>query len=104
MPIGEAVRHAHNVLNLFMCTGFAKETGQYFMKASPVRPRDYLELFAEIDFAREKTCGESKLDMNMRSARYVAAKLFPARLGGGRRRLGPLGIHFRFVSAVAARI
>ncbi|NRP21618.1 hypothetical protein LPJGGPFB_04877 [Ensifer adhaerens] len=39
----------HDVLNLFMCTGFTRNTGQYFMKASPVRPGDYLEFFAEID-------------------------------------------------------
>jgi uncharacterized protein YcgI (DUF1989 family) len=32
-----------------MCTGFARGTGQYFMKASPVRPGDFLEFFAEID-------------------------------------------------------
>ncbi|MCA0205504.1 MAG: DUF1989 domain-containing protein [Proteobacteria bacterium] len=38
----------HDVLNVFMCTGFT-ETGQYFMKASPVRPGDYLEFFAEIE-------------------------------------------------------
>ena len=39
----------HDVLNVFMCTGFSHTTGQYFMKASPVRPGDYLEFFAEID-------------------------------------------------------
>ena len=39
----------HDVLNVFMCTGFTRETGQYFMKASPVRPGDYLEFFAEIE-------------------------------------------------------
>jgi uncharacterized protein len=39
----------HDVLNVFMCTGFTHDTGQYFMKASPVRPGDYLEFFAEID-------------------------------------------------------
>lgn len=39
----------HDVLNVFMCTGFTKDTHQYFMKASPVRPGDYLEFFAEID-------------------------------------------------------
>ena len=39
----------HDVLNVFMCTGFTRDTGQYFMKASPVRKGDYLELFAEID-------------------------------------------------------
>lgn len=39
----------HDVLNVFMCTGFTADTGQYFMKASPVRQGDYLEFFAEID-------------------------------------------------------
>jgi uncharacterized protein len=39
----------HDVLNVFMCTGFTRDTGQYFMKASPVRPGDYLEFFVEID-------------------------------------------------------
>ena len=37
----------YDVLNVFMCTGFTKDTHQYFMKASPVRPGDYLEFFAE---------------------------------------------------------
>lgn len=45
----EAERHVHDVLNVFMCTGFTHDTGQYFMKASPVRPGDHLEFFAEID-------------------------------------------------------
>lgn len=39
----------HDVLNVFMCTGFTRDTGQYFMKASPVRPGDYLEFHADID-------------------------------------------------------
>lgn len=39
----------HDVLNVFMCTGFTADTGQYFMKASPVRQGDYVEFFAEID-------------------------------------------------------
>lgn len=46
---GTAEPLVHDVLNVFMCTGFTRETGQYFMKASPVRPGDYLEFFAEID-------------------------------------------------------
>ncbi|MCQ0092068.1 DUF1989 domain-containing protein [Roseovarius sp. M141] len=49
LPLHEAERHVHDVLNVFMCTGFTRATGQYFMKASPVRPGDYLEFFAEID-------------------------------------------------------
>ena len=49
VPADQAETHVHDVLNVFMCTGFTRDTGQYFMKASPVRPGDYLEFFAEID-------------------------------------------------------
>ncbi|NIY77743.1 DUF1989 domain-containing protein [Thalassospira sp. HF15] len=49
MSMQEADHYVHDVLNVFMCTGFTKDTHQYFMKASPVRPGDYLEMFAEID-------------------------------------------------------
>lgn len=45
----QAEPYVHDVLNVFMCTGFLRDTGQYFMKASPVRSGDYLEMFAEID-------------------------------------------------------
>ena len=48
-PPSEVEEQVHDVLNVFMCTGFSRDTGQYFMKASPVRPGDYLEFFAEID-------------------------------------------------------
>lgn len=49
LPAREVEHHVHDVLNVFMCTGFTRDTQQYFMKASPVRPGDFLELFAEID-------------------------------------------------------
>jgi uncharacterized protein YcgI (DUF1989 family) len=49
ISLTEAEPHVHDVLNVFMCTGFTRDTGQYFMKASPVRPGDKLEFFAEID-------------------------------------------------------
>lgn len=49
LSLAEAETHVHDVLNVFMCTGFTRDTGQYFMKASPVRPGDYIEFFAEID-------------------------------------------------------
>ena len=39
----------HDVLNVFMCTGFTQDTHQYFMKASPVRPGDFIEFFSETD-------------------------------------------------------
>ncbi len=49
MTRDEAEPFVHDVLNVFMCTGFTLDTHQYFMKASPVRPGDYLEFFAETD-------------------------------------------------------
>lgn len=49
LTLQEAESHVHDVLNVFMCTGFTRDTGQYFMKASPVRPGDHIDLFAEID-------------------------------------------------------
>ncbi|SLN46191.1 hypothetical protein PSA7680_02362 [Pseudoruegeria aquimaris] len=49
LPPARAERLVHDVLNVFMCTGFLRDTGQYFMKQSPVRPGDFLEFFAEQD-------------------------------------------------------
>jgi len=49
LSLREAEAYVHDVLNVFMCTGFTHDTHQYFMKASPVRPGDYIEFFAEID-------------------------------------------------------
>lgn len=48
-PAAEIEHLIHDVLNVFMCTGFTRDTHQYFMKASPVRPGDYIEFLAEID-------------------------------------------------------
>jgi len=49
MSLEAAEPYVHDVLNVFMCSGFTPDTRQYFIKASPVRAGDYLELFAEID-------------------------------------------------------
>ena len=49
ISLEEAEPHIHDVLNVFMCTGFTLDTHQYFMKASPVRPGDYIEFFAEVN-------------------------------------------------------
>jgi uncharacterized protein YcgI (DUF1989 family) len=49
LSLADAEPHVHDVLNVFMCTGFTRDTHQYFMKASPARAGDYLELFAEIE-------------------------------------------------------
>ena len=57
LSLAEAESHVHDVMNVFMCTGFTRDTQQYFMKASPVRPGDYIEFFAEIDlFAALSAC------------------------------------------------
>lgn len=48
-PLNTAEPLVHDVLNVFMCTGFMPDTKQYFMKSSPVQLGDYIEFFAEID-------------------------------------------------------
>ncbi|WP_201156176.1 urea carboxylase-associated family protein, partial [Rhodobaculum claviforme] len=49
LPVSAAEALVHDVLNVFMCTGFTADTGQYFMKASPVRSGDRIAFLAEID-------------------------------------------------------
>ena len=49
IPLAQAEPYVHDVVNVFMCTGFTRDTHQYFMKASPARPGDFIEFFAEID-------------------------------------------------------
>ena len=49
LTFAEAEPHIHDVLNVFMCTGFSRDEHRYFMKASPVRPGDFIEFYAEID-------------------------------------------------------
>jgi uncharacterized protein YcgI (DUF1989 family) len=49
LPLAEAERYVHDVMNVFMCTGYMRDTHRYFMKASPVRPGDFIEFFAEIN-------------------------------------------------------
>ncbi len=49
MSLDECEPHVHDVLNVFMCTGFTRDRGEYFMKASPVRPGDHIDFLAEID-------------------------------------------------------
>jgi len=39
----------HDVFNIFMCTGFTRDKGQYFSKPSPARKGDYIEWIAEMD-------------------------------------------------------
>jgi len=48
LPHGLTEFDVHDVLNVFQCTGLNDED-RYFMKASPARPGDFLEFFAEMD-------------------------------------------------------
>lgn len=78
MPVVEAEQHIHDVMNVFMCTGFTHDTHQYFMKASPARPGDFIEFFAEIDLLAALSacpggdCGASHSDDR--------AKCFPLKI------------------------
>ena len=47
LPHGLTELDVHDVLNVFQVTGLVDD--RYFMSASPARPGDYLEFFAEID-------------------------------------------------------
>ncbi|SHJ38681.1 hypothetical protein SAMN04488012_108131 [Palleronia salina] len=49
LSLPESEPYVHDVLNVFMCTGFTADEGRYFMKASPARAGDHLDLLAGID-------------------------------------------------------
>eukprot|EP00542_Grammatophora_oceanica_P020202 CAMPEP_0194031866 /NCGR_PEP_ID=MMETSP0009_2-20130614/4939_1 /TAXON_ID=210454 /ORGANISM="Grammatophora oceanica, Strain CCMP 410" /LENGTH=289 /DNA_ID=CAMNT_0038672129 /DNA_START=107 /DNA_END=976 /DNA_ORIENTATION=- len=54
----------HDVLNVFMCTGFTKDTHQYFTKPSPVQVGDYLEFLAETDLrVSASTCPQGDVSI-----------------------------------------
>lgn len=54
----------HDVLNVFMCTGFTKDTHQYFTKPSPVDVGDYIEFIAEIDLlVSASTCPQGDVSI-----------------------------------------
>ncbi|MBS8268705.1 DUF1989 domain-containing protein [Halomonas litopenaei] len=64
-PWGLTEFDVHDVLNVFQCTGL-NDDDQYFMKACPARPGDYLELFAEIDLLCALSCcpgGDLSVDL-----------------------------------------
>lgn len=48
-PYGLTESDVHDVLNVFMCTGFMRDSGVYFSKPSPVVKGDYIDLFARVD-------------------------------------------------------
>ena len=89
IPLDEAERHIHDVMNVFMCTGYTRDTHQYFMKASPVRPGDFIEFFAEIDLLGALSacpggdCGASHSD--------DAARCYPLKVEIYKPRDGALG-------------
>lgn len=48
IPFGLAESDVHDVINIFQVTGLNGQ-GKYFMEASPAKPGDYIEFFAEQD-------------------------------------------------------
>src|SRR5256885_1286393 len=88
LPLAEAEGHVHDVLNVFMCTGFTRDTHQYFMKASPVRPGDFIEFFAEIDLlCALSACPGGDCSVTHSSD---AAQCWPLKVEVWRAREGPL--------------
>ena len=54
----------HDVLNVFMCTGFTRDTNQYFTKPSPVEVGDYIEFIAETDLlVSASTCPQGDVSL-----------------------------------------
>jgi uncharacterized protein len=49
LPYGLTERDVHDVINLFQVTGLMPDDKRYFMKTSPGRPGDHVELLAETD-------------------------------------------------------
>jgi uncharacterized protein len=61
---GLAEEHVHDVLNVFMCTGFTRDTHQYFTKPSPVQVGDYIEFLAETDLrVAASTCPQGDVSL-----------------------------------------
>lgn len=57
-------KDVHDVLNVFMCTGFTKDARQYFTKPSPVQVGDYLEFLAETDLlVSASTCPQGDVSL-----------------------------------------
>ena len=54
----------HDVLNVFMCTGFTKDSKQYFTKPSPVEIGDFIMFLAETDLlVSASTCPQGDVSM-----------------------------------------
>jgi len=69
----------HDVLNVFMCTGFTRNSNQYFTKPSPVQVGDYIEFLAEMDvLVSASTCPQGDVSL--------------ACGGGGVPKVYPLGV------------
>lgn len=69
----------HDVLNVFMCTGFTKDTKQYFTKPSPVEVGDFIMFLAETDLlVSASTCPQGDVSL--------------ACGGGGEPTVYPLGV------------
>lgn len=61
---GMKEENVHDVLNVFMCTGFTKDTHQYFTKPSPVEVGDYIEFLAETDLrVAASTCPQGDVSL-----------------------------------------
>src|SRR5437762_5725423 len=82
-------------MNVFMCTGYTRDTHQYFMKPSPVRPGDF------IDFSPRLICWLRSLPAPAATAAPVTPTTLPNAIRSRSRSIGrtrerwPAGSHRR---------
>jgi hypothetical protein len=62
LPLEEAEANVHDVMNVFMCSGYTRDTHPYFMKASFVRPVDFIDLLVAFSACSCGDCGASHFD------------------------------------------
>ena len=85
LPLEEAEVHVHDVMNVFMCTGYTRDTHQYFMKASPVRPGDFIK------FSPRLTCWLLSLPVPAATAVPVTLTTLPSAIRSRSRSIGRAG-------------
>ncbi|XP_076322412.1 uncharacterized protein LOC143231701 isoform X2 [Tachypleus tridentatus] len=76
-PFGLTEEHVHDVFNIFMCSGWTKDTVQYFVKGTPANKGDYIEFIAEIDLlVALSVCPQGDVSLPV-GVTYPEEKCFP---------------------------
>ncbi|XP_052869474.1 uncharacterized protein LOC128275118 [Anopheles cruzii] len=63
---GLTEQDVHDTWNIFMCTGFTRDTQQYFCKPSPARKGDFIEFIADMNLlVALSTCPQGDVSMQV---------------------------------------